>query len=141
VLTSDFATGAVTFIDTVAGSSSEARIFIPIRIPGVPGLLTAMVDTAASFCVVEGALAEILNEQHDSILENQALSSRLGRFVGSLCRIPITLHADQGQSVTVDSTVFLSSDWTGPTVIGYNGLLERLRFAVDPPSNQFFFGI
>jgi len=32
------------------------------------------------------------------------------------------------------------ADWPGPNFIGYEGLLQRIRFAVDPETNLFYFG-
>jgi hypothetical protein len=40
----------------------------------------------------------------------------------------------------VDATIFVSPDWHGPNFIGYQGLLQRIRFAVDPETNLFYFG-
>lgn len=50
------------------------------------------------------------------------------------------LRADEGESLRVEATIFLSPDWIGPNFIGYGGLLQRIRFAVDPESNLFYFG-
>jgi len=36
-----------------------------------------------------------------------------------------------------------AASWPGPTVLGYRGLLERVRFALDPGTGgppMFFFG-
>jgi hypothetical protein len=54
----------------------------------------------------------------------------------------MTLIADDGDSLRIDATVFVSSDWPrrAGTFLGYSGLLERIRFAVDPQKNDFFFG-
>ena len=55
-------------------------------------------------------------------------------------RTVTTLVADDGDSVDVDSTVFVSPEWRAGNFIGYAGLLERIRFAVDPGTNAFLFG-
>jgi hypothetical protein len=68
------------------------------------------------------------------------LSTRLGLIRGDLYRIPLVLFADDGQDLGVDATVLLSPDWTGPNFLGYQGLLQRIRFAVDPETNLFYFG-
>jgi hypothetical protein len=39
----------------------------------------------------------------------------------------------------VDATWFIASDWPGPMVIGWRGCLERMRFALDPGHDTFFF--
>jgi hypothetical protein len=57
---------------------------------------------------------------------------------GHLHRMPISLLAEQGQGtdLQVDSTVMVTPEWTGPTVLGFRGFLERLRFALDPGMQQ-----
>ena len=35
--------------------------------------------------------------------------------------------------------IFLSPDWPGGNFIGYEGVLDRIRFAVDPHRNRFYF--
>lgn len=99
-----------------------------------------MVDTAAPWCVLESALASLLVDREGILVPRQALSSRPGSFTGDLRRSAITLLADEGDSLTIEATVFVCPDWPGPNVIGYNGLLERIRFAVDPSANLFYFG-
>ena len=47
------------------------------------------------------------------------------------------LNAELAQ---VESTVFVSPEWPEGNFIGYSGLLERIRFAIDPGSNSFVFG-
>lgn len=99
-----------------------------------------MIDTAAPWCVLEGTLASVFADQGAILVPRQVLSSRLGDHTGDLCRASVTLLADEGDSLTVEATVFVCPYWSGPNVIGYNGLLERIRFAVDPSMNTFYFG-
>ena len=61
-------------------------------------------------------------------------------LAGSLERIPLTLTASDGDSLTIDATWFVSEEWPGPTVIGWRGALERIRFAIDPSEESFYFG-
>ncbi len=38
-------------------------------------------------------------------------------------------------------TFFICSDWPdGRTFLGYSGLLDSIRFALDPQANHFYFG-
>ena len=99
-----------------------------------------MVDTAATWCVLEGALASVFANRDAILVQRQVISSRLGDYISDLCRAPITLLADEGESLAVEATIFVCPEWSGPHVIGYNGLLERIRFAVDPSLNSFYFG-
>jgi hypothetical protein len=34
----------------------------------------------------------------------------------------------------------LSPQWRGSNFLGYEGVLDRIRFAVDPRANLFYFG-
>jgi hypothetical protein len=54
--------------------------------------------------------------------------------------VAITIPADEGKSLDVEATAFVSPDWPWPNFIGYQGLLQRIRFAVDPETNLFYFG-
>jgi hypothetical protein len=51
-----------------------------------------------------------------------------------------TLVSHEGDSIEIEATVFVSREWPSGNFIGYAGLLERIRFAIDPASNSFFFG-
>ena len=42
----------------------------------------------------------------------QVLSTRLGIVNGQLKRTTITIIADDGNSIDVEATVFISADWT-----------------------------
>ncbi len=52
----------------------------------------------------------------------------------------IRLIADVGEPLDIDSTVFIPPDWRAPSILGYTGALDRMRFAVDPQVNRFYFG-
>lgn len=99
----------------------------------------AQVDTGAAYSILEAELAEVLGLLD---LEGQRtqVSTRLGMLSGKLVRIPLTLMADEGSSLDLDATFFLSRDWRGATFLGYTGLLDRLRIALDAPANLFYFG-
>jgi hypothetical protein len=49
-------------------------------------------------------------------------------------------HTDLGDEVTVEATFFLAEHLPDPTVIGWRGCLVRLRFAIDPSADTFYFG-
>ncbi|WP_013323043.1 hypothetical protein [Gloeothece verrucosa] len=69
---------------------------------------------------------------------------------GSLTRLNINLLAQEGQDLTVDSTVFIPDDnfsdiWNNLfncSVLGLGGFLERFRFAIDFGYDRdiFYFG-
>jgi hypothetical protein len=55
--------------------------------------------------------------------------------------VPVLILADEGDSLEVDAVVFVSKDWpAGKNFVGYSGLLESIRVALDPQANHFYFG-
>lgn len=118
----------------------DARIVIPVVIGPASEPVLAVVDTAASWCIFEGEVGASVAQGLTRIPGRAILSTRLGVLQGTLYRGQVTLPADEGESLDLDATVFVCSDWPGPNFLGYQGLLQRIRFAVDPESNTFYFG-
>lgn len=51
-------------------------------------------------------------------------------------------HAPGFRELTTVGTFFVSQDWpSGLTFLGYSGLLDSIRFALDPQANHFYFGL
>ena len=137
---SAFSTGMSLYLDADPGPShpsATSRIHVRVEFDGASVL--ALLDTGAAWSVLNAELARELGLfERDG--ESATISSRLGNINGKLVRASTTLVADKGDSIEVDSTVFVSSDWPEGNFIGYSGLLERIRFAIDPGSNSFSFG-
>jgi hypothetical protein len=69
------------------------------------------------------------------------LDTRLGRKQGILVSIPFRFLADDGVPFDTEGTFFICPDWPpGRTFLGYSGLLDAMRFALDPQVNHFYFG-
>ena len=68
------------------------------------------------------------------------LHTASGLMTGSLTRHPITLAAQDGEDLEIDATLFVCKDWRRENFLGYAGFLQRMRFAVDPWLNKFYFG-
>ena len=113
-------------------------------IPVVPRLIEnpvmAVVDTAAPWCIFKPMIGDLIRAHLSPVDQNVELSTRLGVIPGDLYRLPITLPAEEGENLEVEATIFLSPEWRGENFVGYLGLLQRIRFAVDPQSNLFYFG-
>jgi hypothetical protein len=136
-----FATGSVRYVDAPEASPvTESRIVVPVELKSVAEPLLAVVDTAAPWCIFEPVVAEGLVRNSPPILRQTVLSTRLGMIQGALYREMLRIPAEEGEPLDVEATVFLSPDWRGPNFIGYQGLLQRIRFAVDPEENLFYFG-
>lgn len=92
----------------------------------------ALLDTGAQWTVIGGELAGLLADQASDLGETVVMSTRLGRITGHFHRMNVTLVADDGLDLEIGATVLFAPEWTGPVVLGYRGLLERVRLALDP---------
>jgi hypothetical protein len=99
----------------------------------------ALLDTGSEWCVLPGELARALGYDTSPEPLTPPLHARFGVLHGRLERIPIAFPAEEGEDLGVSATCFLSDDWPGPAVIGWKGLLERIRFGFDPAEESFFF--
>jgi hypothetical protein len=103
-----------------------------------------MLDTGAPFVVLSPVLIPHLSLT--SAIGPLTLSIRTSLVAGTLHRIALTFAAEHGDNLTVDAIVFVpdadpNQDWSRfPSFIGLNGCLERIRFAIDPLTDTFYFG-
>ncbi len=122
-------------------------VAVRCRIERLESDYLALLDTGAGWSVIGEEVLPLIEDQLGPPIRSLTMSTRLGRIFGELHRVSITLLTDPGQGVelTVESTSFISEEWEGPTVLGYRGFLERIRFALDPgviPGEQiFYFGL
>ena len=136
-----FATGRVQYFDHSGRHSGQSpRIFLEVRAGAFRLPVLAMVDTAAPWCIFKPEIGEFVRRTFEKVSGDVSLSTRLGTFGGSLYRGPLFLEASDDDGLGVEATVFVSPQWRGPSFLGYEGLLQRIRFAVDPQANQFYFG-
>jgi len=106
---------------------------------GFGGTVLAQLDTGAAWSVLNAEIAQALGLV-DGDGEELKLKTRLGDFDGRLEEATLTIVAEDGESLDVNARVFVSQDWPGQTCLGYMGLLERIRFGLDPQENDFYFG-
>ena len=134
--------GRALFHDADPNIPSEtARIYLKVDAPTLQGPFLAQLDTGAAWTVVDSQVADILNVD---FLDGDPvpLSTRLGTFDGRLARATLRLLADEGESIEVEATVWVSPEWPiGRNFIAYTGALERVRFAVDPTENAIYYGV
>jgi len=72
----------------------------------------------------------------NSPVGKKKINTRQGNFEGHLYRVDMGLTADWGEPLTIESTFLFCEQWQGPTVLGFHGFLERIRFAIDPNYEQ-----
>ena len=141
-----FAQGRLTYIDHYGEEDGRnTRIVITVEF-GRSVSLQTIVDTGALWCVIGPKDAAGIDEDRLEPLFDDALWVRGTRYKGNVYRMPITLFDEgDGSDVTVDATVFVPTlnpgeEWFHPNFLGLDGFLHRLRFAVDPAENAFYFG-
>jgi hypothetical protein len=101
---------------------------------------SALFDTGSQWCILSPRIAQALGYDVEPALQTVPLSTRFGTFHGRLERIPLSFPVEEGNAVEVEATWFISPDWPGPAVIGWKGCLERIRIALDPSDDSFYFG-
>jgi hypothetical protein len=109
-------------------------VVVHCRLGGVAVVEEVLLDTGAQWSVLGGTLLQTLAGDLEDLGETVDIGTRFGRFSGTLCRLDVTFVADPGlgRNLRIDATVLAVPDWPGPVVLGYLGLLERARLALDP---------
>jgi predicted aspartyl protease len=117
------------------------RINIEIELEG--NRLSAVIDTAAPYFICSHQTADTVGIPVSGALNEITLSTRKGRLKGKLHRVAVTLLAAEGKSIELDATAFIPDDdrWDNePLFLGLLNCLDRLRFAIDPIEEIFYFG-
>ncbi|MBZ0315058.1 MAG: hypothetical protein K8L91_01475 [Anaerolineae bacterium] len=109
-------------------------------------ITSAILDTGAPWSVLNPAEFQVLAGQYDpSLAAHDFLNIRGQKYRGHIWRIPATLEAGRGTGITIEASVFVpeladGEIWPHPNFIGLEGFLNRIRFAIDPEHNYFYFG-
>lgn len=139
-----FATGVASYSYRPAVNDISSRIMLQVEFGGI--LVEAIVDTGAPYVVCPPYLSDVLRLDPRNALDRIVYRIRGFSIRGSLYRMDVHLIAAQGDSQIVDATVFVpDAEWKDfwgdhPGYIGLTGCLERMRFAVDPGNELFYFG-
>lgn len=138
-----FATGAIPFAyRPVTSSETTNRIILRVEIQNIETL--AVLDTGAPYVICAPKVAREAGVDPASALQREIMLIRGMRLEGFLFRLNIRLTAKYGKDLDVDSTVFVPEveEYWGdfPSFIGLAGCLERMRFALDFNTDNFYFG-
>ncbi len=140
-----FATGFIEYnYQPATEHELEPRIMFQVAIEN--RRVTAILDTGAPYVVCNPSLTRELGLLPVLALTQMRLLIRGVSVTGRLYRLNLTFLATQGNDLTVETTAFVPDpEWEErwgnlPSFIGLNGCLERMRFAVDPGSDTFYFG-
>lgn len=122
---------------------NSPRILLTVQIEGVQ--TTAFVDTGGVNLLCAPEIAARAGIDPTGGIPSEPLLWRSHRVHGTLHRVALTLLAAEGESVNIEATAFIpqsNDEWAEsfPCILGMHGCLERLRFAVDPNNDTFYFG-
>ena len=136
-----FATGSSRFLDARPGRREpHPRIYVKFHPAGIDVPFLALLDTGAHFCILEHEIVDFIEDGLTERLDELTLQTAYGLMQGELYIYPIVLLAEEGEHLEVDMNVFISQAWRGPSFLGYSRAMEHSRFAIDPPSNRYYFG-
>ncbi len=139
-----FAAGAAQYAYRPATEHEIApRITVEVEVAGLQ--LAAFVDTGGIYFVCPPVVELLLGLKPADSVGQDWILLRGQRIGGLLYRIPLTFIAAEGEDLTIDATAFIPQDahldWGSfPCILGMQGCLERLCFAVDPMNEIFYFG-
>lgn len=138
---SAFAVGISRYLDAYPGQrEAQPRIYVKFRPPGIADPLLALLDTGGHFCILNHEVVPLIRDQLTHRLDESVLHTARGPIRGELYILTLELIAERGANLIIDSTAFISPEWRAPNFLGYSGVLDRVRFAIDPRTNLFYFG-
>ena len=143
--TQPFATGSSLYsYQPATEHETTPRIILRVAIERFN--TTASIDTGSPYVIIDPSITEALSIDNQTGIPQNNIWLRKDRLDGYLHRLTILFLADEGVNVSVEATVFVPElkphqKWGEfPSIIGLNSCLERLRFAVDPADDKFYFG-
>lgn len=142
-----FATGALrySYAPVPGRADITPRIMIEVEIEGEQE--PAVLDTGAPYLICSPALAERLWLDPEDALEATIIRIQGVPLRGRVHRANFVLQAQEGNGLDFQATAFvpdvdqnLPANFLPISFLGLHGCLERVRFAVDPSSETFYFG-
>jgi predicted aspartyl protease len=140
-----FASGVLTYTYRPINpqETSNRIIIIPIEI-GNGIKIEAVIDTGAPYVILDPNLAPLAGFTPELVLSEEIMLIREVKLSGKIARLGFSLRADEGDDMDIEATVFVpdsAEQWNNfPPFLGQAGFLERIRFAIDPTQDKFYFG-
>ena len=139
-----FSTGKTNYdYKPISPHGEDNRIILRVEIEQV--VTSAVIDTAASYAIVEPNVAQIIQPNPAASIGGATVMIRGIKFKGHLYRLNLTIPAVEGEGMLREVTAFVpdpgEEGWGDlPSFLGMPGCLEFMRFAVDPDTDSFYFG-
>lgn len=147
----NFAVGAARYRDFYPNEEQSARIVLSVIVEG-RFTTPVIVDTGAPWCILDPEIAEaVMGEQLARYEPDTKILVRGVSYEGTLQRMRLVVQNEFNESdlekanLEVEATVFVpmlppDETWPHPNFIGLDGFLNRVRVAIDPGENIFYFG-
>jgi len=139
------ATGAISYQDRPATPQENTpQVVLEIAIEGI--VAEAIVDTGGVYLLCHPRLARQLDmDASQAVSPVIELLFRGVSLQGRLHRMSLTLLAEVGENLGFEATAFVPEQdeegWSDmPSILGFYGCLERIRMAIDPVTETFYFG-
>jgi hypothetical protein len=139
-----FAQGTCPYLHRpLSQADTTNRILVNVKIDGLE--TQAAVDTGGTWLVCDPEIAEVLELDPDAGCECLPLRIRGEPYRGTLHRLRLTLVAEEGHDLEWEGTAFVPEPevfqrWEWLSFLGFDCCLDRIRFAVDPVTDTFYFG-
>lgn len=138
-----FSQGACHCLISPLDNSCLNRIILQVNIEGIED--KAVIDTGGAYLICSREISDYLRPSLMPEDISQEIQVRGLNIKGTLHRFTLRLLADEGNGVDIDidATALVpesNSSHNLPTILGLMGCLERLKFAVDPSDDTFYFG-
>jgi hypothetical protein len=141
-----FANGAIEYLyQPATPGEATPRIILPVEVEGI--VVPAVVDTGAPYVICAPRLAGTTALRSATPLQRETILIRGSWITGNLYRLGLKFPAELGEELELEATAFVPDrEWEDawgdlPSFIGMGGCLERIRFAIDPGSDTFYFGL
>jgi hypothetical protein len=140
----EFASGeSPCFLQPAALGDRLTRLFVFVRIGDAE--TTAVLDTGGAFLVLDPKFATSIGVGHRDAIARDRIHIRGLVQRGTIHRLPMTLLAAKGHHLTFEATAFVpeldhGETWPLPSYLGWQGCLDRIRFAIDPVEELVYFG-
>lgn len=140
-----FAVGASVYKDGYPGlPEPHPRIYMEFRPEGTAEFgfsFLALLDTGGHYCILNEEVASLVQDHLTDHLGSTRLRTAHGPVQGNLYLLKIELLAHFGDNLEFEVVTFIAPEWQAPSVIGYTGVLDRVRFAISPRLNRIYVGL
>lgn len=138
-------TGANLFSLGVCARPNRQKVSINCRIGEAIFDEMFMIDTGAQWSVLNEQTVKIIDIFDENREKSTTYNTWDGPIKGYLERYSLTFisRPEWGNDLEVEGTFLVTDEWDGPNIIGYGGMLQHMRIALQPDhrgdNNLFFF--